>query len=217
MPRAAMALPLNRSLPRQLLMLGLAGAAACAPALAEKADRTKPMTLESDPGQPCVVNLVKRSSQCSGNVAIAQGTLLIRADKVETRETPDGFQMALALGTAAKPAQYRQKRDNVDEYIEATARKIDYDGKAGLVKFEGAAVVRTLRGATVTNEVQGELVSWDSVADEVRVQGGAVTPTNPTGRTRAMITPPPPASAASAPARPASVTLRSTPTLGDRR
>ncbi len=210
-----MALPPNRSLPRLVLVLGAVCAGACAPALAEKADRSKPLILESDADQPCAVNLVTRSSRCSGNVTITQGTLLIRADKIETRETPDGFQLALAVGTATKPAQYRQKRDNVDEYIEATARKIDYDGKAGLVKFEGAAVVRTLRGAAVTNEVQGESVSWDSVADEVRVQGGAVTPANPTGRTRTMITPP--ASAASAPAKAASLPLRGTPTLGDRR
>src|SRR5688500_5070200 len=82
----------------------------CAPwAAAEKADRTKPLTMESD--RPCTVDLVRQVSVCTGNVVIAQGTLVIRADRVELRETPDGYRTATAIGSPAKPAMYRQKRD----------------------------------------------------------------------------------------------------------
>ena len=65
------------------LLLSTGGAAAWA----EKADRTRPMTLESD--QPCTVSLLKQTSVCSGNVVISQGTLQIRADRLELRETPE--------------------------------------------------------------------------------------------------------------------------------
>jgi len=109
---------------------------AAAPAVwAEKADRSKPMSLESD--QPCTVNLLRQTSSCSGNVVVAQGTLLIRADRVELRETPEGYKLASAIGTPGKPAQYRQKRDGVDEHVEATALRIDYDSRANTLRFEG--------------------------------------------------------------------------------
>ena len=56
----------RKSTPRFLALLLLAGVAA---ASAEKADRTRPMTLESD--KPCTVSLLKQTSTCSGNVVIS--------------------------------------------------------------------------------------------------------------------------------------------------
>ena len=79
-----------------LAALTLAGSLAGTLAGAEKADRGRAMTLESD--KPCTVNLLRQTSVCSGNVTISQGTLLIRAEKIELRETPDGYQMASASG-----------------------------------------------------------------------------------------------------------------------
>ena len=184
-----------------------------APAWADKADRSKPMTLESD--QPCTVNLLKQTSVCSGNVVISQGTLQIRADRLELRETPQGYQMALAMGTAAKPASYRQKRDGTDEFVEGQARRIDYDSKVGTLRFEGAAVVRRLRGSAVADEIQGAVILWDSAAESFNVQGGAKTESNPGGRVRAVITPRTPDDAA--PAARAADTLKPSSSLGDRR
>jgi lipopolysaccharide export system protein LptA len=185
-----------------------------APAWAERADRTKPMTLESD--QPCVVNLVKNTSSCSGNVVITQGTLVLRADRVELRETPDGYQLASAIGADGKPAQYRQKRDAVDEHVEGTAQRIDYDSRANTLRFEGQAVARRLRAGVTADEIHGQVILWDNTAELFNVQGGAPTDRNPGGRVRAVIAPREPA--ASAPPTPASAPrLRSTPSLGDRR
>lgn len=194
------------------LLLGASGFGASA----EKADRTRPMTLEAD--QPCIVNLLKQTSACSGNVVISQGTLQIRADRIELRETPEGYQMAQATGTAGKPASYRQKRDGADEIVEGQAQRIDYDSRAGTLRFDGAAVVRRLRGATVADEIQGALILWDSSAESFSVQGGATTAANPSGRVRAVITPRLPAEAASAPAASRSTgALKPSSTLGDRR
>jgi lipopolysaccharide export system protein LptA len=199
-------------------LAALALAALCLAAAAEKADRGKPMTLESD--QPCTVDLVKQTSSCSGRVVIAQGTLLIRAERIEVRTTPEGYQMATASGTDARPASYRQRRDGVDEHVEGQAQRIDYDGRANTLRFEGQASVRRLRGTEVADEIQGSLILWDNVAEQFTVQGGAVTPGNPGGRVRAVLAPrEAPASApagASAPAA-AGSTLHVTPALGDRR
>ncbi len=203
-------------LPLLVTLLLTSGSAA---AWAEKADRTRAMTLESD--QPCTVSLLKQTSVCSGNVVISQGTLQIRADRLELRETPEGYQMALATGSAAKPATYRQKRDGSDETVEGQAQRIDYDSRAGTLRFEGAAVVRRLRGSTVADEIQGQQIVWDSTAESFNVQGGAATAANPGGRVRAVIVPRQPVEAASAPSAAAAPTargdLKPSPSLGDRR
>lgn len=183
---------------------------------AEKADRTRPMALESAKG--CVVDLVKQTRQCSGNVVIAQGTLLIRAERVEMRETTDGYQLASAIGSADKPAQYRQKRDGVDEHVEGSALRIDYDGRSGTLRFEGRAQVRRLRGSAPADDIQGDTIVWDSNAEQFSVQGGTASPANPGGRVRAVLTPREPASAAAAAAASTSAPpLRLSPGLGERR
>ena len=204
--------------PAQRACLGWALAAALAlagqAASAEKADRGKPMTLESD--QPCTVNLQKQTSVCSGNVSITQGSLQLRADRLELRETPEGYQMAQAIGGAGKPASYRQKRDGSDEVIEGQAQRIDYDSKAGTLRFEGQAQVRRLQGGAQADEISGALIVWNSLSETFSVSGGAPNASNPGGRVRAVITPRLPAEAA-APANPAASTLRPSSTLGDRR
>ena len=186
-------------------------------ASAEKADRSKPMTLESD--QPCIVSLQKQTSVCSGNVSITQGSLILRADRLELRETPEGYQMAQAIGGAGKPASYRQKRDGSDEVIEGQAQRIDYDSKAGTLRFEGQAQVRRLLAGVQADEISGALIVWNSLSEIFSVSGGAPSASNPGGRVRAVITPRLPADAAApvAPAAPAASSLRPSSTLGDRR
>jgi lipopolysaccharide export system protein LptA len=199
----------------RLICCAAALAFGIAPALAEKADRNKPMTLESD--QPCVVNLLKNTSSCSGNVVITQGTLVLRADRVELRETPDGYQVASATGADGKPAQYRQKRDVVDEHVEGTALRIDYDSRANTLRFEGKATARRLRGAVTADEIHGQVILWDNTAEMFNVQGGAATEGNPGGRVRAVIAPREQAASAPPPAAASAPPLRSTPSLGERR
>ena len=196
--------------------VGLLAAAIAGPAVAERADRGKAMTLESD--QPCIVNLQKQTSTCSGNVVISQGTLQLRAERLELRETPEGYQQAQAVGADGKPARFRQKRDGVDETVEGQAQRIFYDSRTGVLRFEGAAVVRRLRGIAVADEIQGASIVWDSLAEQFSVQGGAATASNPSGRVRAVITPKLPPDEAAAPANPPpNNVLRQSPALGDRR
>lgn len=188
-------------------------------AQAERADRTKPMVLESG---PCVVNVLKQSSSCTGPVVITQGTLVLRSDRVELRETPEGYRQANATGVEGKQAQYRQKRDGVDEFVEGVADRIDYDSRASTIRFEGQAQVRLLRSGQVADELHGSVIVWDSTAELFNVQGGNATAANPGGRVRAVLNPPAEAasaaSAPAAPARPASAPpLRSSTALGERR
>lgn len=179
-------------------------------AWADKGDRGKPMTLESD--KPCTVDLARQVSVCSGNVVIAQGTLQIRADRVELRETAEGYRQALAIGSSAAPASYRQRREGSDEFVEGRADRVEYDARSDTLRFVGNAVVKRLRGANASEEISGSLIVWDNTAELFTVQGGGATPGNPSGRVRAILTPRDASAAASAPG----AELRPSPALGQR-
>ncbi len=182
-------------------------------ATAEKADRLKPLTVEAD--QPGKIDLLNQFVTFNGNVVVTKGTMVIRAGRIEVRETPDGYHTAVAIGSPGKPATFRQKRDGVDETIEGEAERLEYDGKADLIRFVNKASVRRLRGTSVADEISGNLVSYDNVTEVFSVSGGAAaTPANPGGRVRAVLTPregsPAAAEAASAVAPP----LQPSPALG---
>jgi len=199
---------------RVALGTGLTALMVALPAAAERADRTKPLTMEAD--QPCTVDLVRQVSVCSGNVVIAQGTLVIRADRIELRELPDGYRTATAIGSPGKRAAYKQRRDGGLEELEGSAERVEYDARTDTLRFVGNAQVRRLRGNVAAEDIQGNVIVWDNAAELFSVQGGAATPGNPGGRVRAVLSPraDPPA-AASAPSP--SPALQPSTSLGERR
>lgn len=162
-------------------------ATACGPALAEKADRTKPIVLEAD--KRGTVDAQKQTTVFTGNVVITQGTLQIRAERVEVQEAQDGYRNAVAFGSAQQPAFFKQKRDGVDETVEGTAERIDFDEKADTLRLTGNPVVRRMRGAQMADEITGTLITWDNRTEFFTVDGGAKTPANPTGRVRMLLSP----------------------------
>ncbi len=140
---------------------------------AEKADRTQPMRVSFDKGpESGVVDLKNHSSVLIGNVVITQGTLEIHADRVELSEDADGNQLGFAFGTPAKPATFRQKRDMADEYSEGDAQKIEYDSAANRVRFVGDAHLRLLKGTAVTDQANAALITYDTVAETVKLGSG---------------------------------------------
>ena len=204
-----------RSLPGALLVL--AALASAGAANAEKADRFKPLNVEAD--QPGRIDLLNQYVVFNGNVVVTKGTMTIRAGRIEVRETPEGYHSAVAIGSANKPATFRQKRDGVDEWIEGEAERLEYDGRTDTIRFVTNASVRRLRGSTVADEIAGNIVSYNSIEEVFSVSGGAAaTPTNPSGRVRAVLTPregsAAAAEAAAAAASPPAPPLRLAPSLG---
>ncbi len=159
------------------------------PAHAEKADRYQKMEVESD--QPGKVDLQNQIVTFNGNVVVTKGTMVIRAGRIEVRETPDGYHVATAIAAPGQLATFRQKRDGVDEYIEGEAERLEYDSKADTIRFSGRAAVKRLRGKAVADEVTGAVITYDNTAELFTVAGGAsgATPANPSGRVRAVISP----------------------------
>lgn len=177
-----------RAVPALLLLTALVS-----PAAAEKADRGQPIVVEAD--RPGTLDLQRQVVVFNGNVQIVQGTLIIRADRIEVREQAGGYRSAVATGVAGQQASYRQKRDGLNEVVEAAADRIEYDARAGTLRFSGAAAVRRLRDGIVADEITGAEIRWDDGAELFSVQGGGPATG---GRVRAVLTPRPEA-AASAP------------------
>ena len=175
------------------------------PALAEKADREKPMQIEADRVSLDDLNKV---SVFEGNVVLTQGTLLVRADKVSVRQDADKTQYATAIG---RPLSFRQKRDGADEYIEGWAERLEYDGKRNQVElFQKARLKRN------NDEIRGDYIFYDAVSETFRVgPADQSRPTASQGRVRMVIQPKAavaPAPAGSAPAS-APLPLKAAPAI----
>ena len=174
---------------------------------AEKADRNKPMNVESDALR---YDDIKQVSIFTGNVVLTKGTILIRGAQIEVRQDPEGYQHGLVTGAPGQQAFFRQKRDNLDEYIEGEGDTIEYDGKADTVRFIKKAQMRRLRGATLADETTGAVILYENLTDRFTVDGAPKTATAPAGRVRAMLTPKPEPVAANATPAPGA-TLKMSP------
>jgi len=176
--------PVIAALAAGLVALALMGPAAVR---AEKADRSKPMVVEAD--REGSMDLQRQVLVYSGNVVISQGTMVLRAERVEMREMPDGYRSATATGAPGKPATWRQRRDGLDETVDGSADRIEFDGRADTLRLVGNSAVRRLRAGVVAEEVSGGTIVWDNLAEIFKVEGGAPTAINPTGRVRSVLSP----------------------------
>lgn len=164
------------------------GSLAAASAHAERSDRLQKPTIESDGGGQ--VDLQRQTITFTGNVVVTQGSMVIRAGRIEVHELPSGYRVATAFGAPGRPATFRQKRDGVDETIEGRADRLEYDGKAETVRFVDNAEVRRLRGAVLADQASGNLIVYDGASERIDVSGGTrPTAANPTGRVRVVLTP----------------------------
>lgn len=161
-------------------------------AQAEKADRNKPMNIEADSLR---YDDLKQVSVFTGRVVLSKGSIQIRADRLEVRQDPDGFQFGVATGTAEKPAFYRQKREGLDEFIEGEGVTITYDGRADTVSFAHRAQLRRLRGSLLADEISGGSIVYENLTDLFTVDGvankGPSGAMGNSGRVRVMLTPKP--------------------------
>ncbi|PPD57067.1 MAG: lipopolysaccharide transport periplasmic protein LptA [Methylotenera sp.] len=149
-------------------------------ALAESADRNKPIELEAD---TVTVNDAKKTSTYTGNVILTQGTLIIRADKLVVREDKEGFQHSTSTGA---PTTFKQKLEGKNEYMQGSGQRIEYDGRMDKVQLYTKAWVK--RGEDI---VYGDYISYDANAEYAEVIGGAKSESGGTssGRVKAIIQP----------------------------
>jgi len=193
---------------------------------AEKADRFKPLNAEADAMRH---DELKQQTLFTGNVIINKGTMVLRGERVEVTQTSDGYQRATIQAAPGKLAFWRSKRDGLDEYVEAEAELIEYDGRADTLQMSRQAVLRRYVGTKVADETSGAIIRYDNTREvftvdgEPRTVGGSASGTGGSGgRVRAQLAPraaPAVPGAAPPPAAPPVPTpaLRPSPALGNQR
>jgi lipopolysaccharide export system protein LptA len=157
----------------------LCAALLAAPAHAEKADRDKPVNLEAD---TVTLDDIRKVSVYQGNVVLSQGTLMLRADRIQVTQNASGLDKLSATGG---PAAFRQKLDGRDEFIEGFADRIEYDSVNSQLEMIGQAQLR--RG---DDELRGAQISYNANTEFYKVVGQPDAKT-PAGRVRAVIRPKP--------------------------
>lgn len=185
---------------RRWLLIALAFAAL--PAFADRADRDKPTQIDADVWRG---DELKQVVVYSGKVVLTKGTLRITGDRLVLREDPEGYQYAIVTAAPGGLATFRQRRDptqpGVEEFIEAEAERLEYDGKAETIKLVGRARVRRIENGETRDEFSGGEITYNMRESRYSGQGD----TKDGGRTRTIIaprTPAPPAPPAPlAPAR----------------
>lgn len=140
---------------------------------AELADRDKPMHLEAN---QLSIDDVKQISVFEGKVQLTQGTMIVNADKIVVVQDKEGFKHGTATGQLAS---FRQKRDNVDGYVEGYGERIEYDTKTSIIDFFGQARMKQDQ-----DEVRGEHITYNSKTEIFQVNGASNK-----GRVRAVIQP----------------------------
>jgi lipopolysaccharide export system protein LptA len=148
---------------------------------AEHDDRNKPINLEAD---QVLMDDAQQISTFTGNVRLSQGTLLIRGDKIVVMQDKDGFKHASAYGNTA---EFRQKREGLDEYVEGYGKRIEYDTHAETLNlYEQARLKRNL------DEVRGEHITYSAKTEIFQVNGDIAKPGNvPPQRVHAVMQPKP--------------------------
>ncbi|WP_373975985.1 lipopolysaccharide transport periplasmic protein LptA [Chitinibacter sp. SCUT-21] len=131
------------------------------PAAAETADREKPMNVEAD---SCEYFQKTMQQICVGNVIVTQGTMVIRADKLTTRQDEQGNQFALGEG---RPVRFKQKLDS-GEMLNAEALRFDYDGGRGFVVLSEKAWVKRNQDLVV-----GDKITYDMNTEYYQAQSKA--------------------------------------------
>ncbi|MFN3545265.1 MAG: lipopolysaccharide transport periplasmic protein LptA [Thiobacillus sp.] len=149
------------------------------PAHAEKTDRDKPVNLEAD---TVTLDDIRKVSVYQGNVILSQGTLMLRADRVQVTQNDAGLERVVATG---RPVAFRQKLDGRDEYIEGFADRIEYNGVTSQLDLIGQARLR--RGS---DELRGARISYNANTEFYEVVG-RTDASAPPGRVRAVIRPKP--------------------------
>lgn len=154
----------------------IGGLLVACPALAEKADRDRPVQVEADSVR---LDEGKKLAIYEGNVILSQGTFQLIADRIEVWQDDKGFSGGNAIG---RPVRFKQKLEGKDEYAEGYADRIEHDAEKESLKLIGGA--RLKQG---DDDLRGHLIHYNTRTEVYEAQGSA--PGASPGRVRAIIQP----------------------------
>ena len=114
----------------------------------------------------------------------------MKAGRVVVTQDRAGYQSATMYAAPGTLATFRQKRDGGPNlWVEGEAERIEYDGRAELVKLFAKAKLRRLEGSRLTDEIEGDFISYDSRVEFISVNNNQPGAKPGTGRIKAVIQP----------------------------
>ena len=164
---------------RTALLASLLACGLALPAAAEKADREKEIVINADRS---LGDDAAHTITLDGNVVVSQGTMRITAARVLVKEDAQRFKHYTATGA---PVTFRQKRDNVDEWVEGFAQRAEFDEKSDMLRLFDNARVKSNQ-----NEITGQFISYDMTKQVAEVLGAPPGQAAPAGsRVKVIIVP----------------------------
>ncbi|MBS0345250.1 MAG: lipopolysaccharide transport periplasmic protein LptA [Proteobacteria bacterium] len=163
---------------RQLVLLTLSLTAPLA--IAEKADRSRPVNIEAD---RVTVDDKNKIHIFEGHVVLTQGTLTIRSDKLVVSQDMEGYQRGIATGGDGGLARFRQKREGKNEWVEGEGERIEHDARSELSQFFQRAHVKN-----GDDEVRGQYIQYNGLTETYVVTNGPNATTIPSQQGRVQVT-----------------------------
>ncbi len=174
---------------RQYLIASTLACTLAGSAMAERADREKPTNIEAN---QMLYDESKQLNTFIGNVVVTRGTLVMHGEKLILKKDSAGYQFGTLFAPAGGIATFRQKRDGgKDLWMEGyAADRIEYDTKNEVAKLFKRSKVKMLDGSKVTDEVEGEFISYDTRTEFYTANNTVSGESKPgAGRVRATIQP----------------------------
>lgn len=132
-------------------------------AQAERADSLKQLDIAY---KNIDIDSVPRTTVFTGKVIATRGTLLLKAERAEVKEAPDGYKTMVLTALPGKTVFFRQKRDSgADEWIEGEAERVEYDERTEVLRMLSKATLRRLEGGKLANEMNNAFISYDNRKD----------------------------------------------------
>ena len=151
-------------------------------AIAERADRDKPLQLEAN---RISIDDAKKIQILEGDVVLIKGTMVLKSDRVVIVEDRYGFQKGTAFGGKDGLARIRQKREGREEYIEGEAERIEYNTSNEVAELFHRAWIKSGE-----DEVKGDYIWYDGISEKYLVTAGETRGVKaPPARVRAIIQP----------------------------
>jgi lipopolysaccharide export system protein LptA len=134
-------------------------------AMAEKADRTKPINIEAKRGTIDEANKVRT---IEGDVILIQGTMRIAAERMVVKEDTTGNISAQAFGSAAGQIAFKQKREGFSDFVDGVADRAEFDDKASTLKLFGRA-----RLTSAGDVAEGEYIYFNTATEVYAIRNSA--------------------------------------------
>ena len=137
----------------------------CPPASAERADRDKPINIESNHLE---YNDATKVSTFTGKVVLTKGTIRIQGNRMVLRQVGPNAQTVQVNG---QQASFRQKRDGMEQYIHGLADQIFYDSRTEKVTLTGRARLQRQNCNQPVDEITGGVIVYNAGTETFTVDG----------------------------------------------